>query len=144
MLGQTFLFTNPWFSDYERKNSWNKTIWIINTNNPLSFPIQWCIINTNSFQTWILCEARAIFLFMLPDYNIIMYHNCLCKNLLGKMREEVWNTEPNLLPAKKYVWGKIFHLYLKKYTQTKRHIQSGMETWERVMVENGWPKPLPG
>lgn len=82
---------------------------------------------------------------MLPDYNIIMYHNWVCKNLLGKMREEVWKSELNLLPAKKYVWVKIFHLYLKKKNmQPKKCIQRGMELWETIMVENGWAKPLPG
>lgn len=79
---------------------------------------------------------------MLPGYNIIMYYNWVCKNLLGKVRKEVWKSELNLLPAKKYVWVKIFHLYLKKIMQPNRRIQRGMEPWETIMVENGWAKPL--
>lgn len=54
------------------------------------------------------------------------------------MRKEVWSTEPNLLPAKKYVWGKIFHLYLKKIHANKE----AYSEWDGNMRKGNGGKQL--
>lgn len=125
----------------EKKIAEKDTIWITNTNNPLSFPILSCIINTNSLQPWIQCEAHAIFLSMLPDYNIARYHIWVCKTYWGRgeRRCEIQKqicflkTKQNKI---KRVWVKI----LKKNNNNKSILE-----WkhEKVPVENGWPKSLP-